>query len=41
MGLSRVLRPETGSLDEDMDSDGEIDSVDPWISVGPLGEMFL
>lgn len=45
MGLSRVLSPETGILEFDEDAsegdDTEVDSADPWIGVGPLGERFL
>lgn len=43
MGLSRVLCPVTGSLEEDdvSDGDAEDDSDDPRIGVGPLGDMFL
>lgn len=45
MGLSKVLNPETGTLEEeDKDaSEGEIDvdSADPWTDAGPLGERFL
>lgn len=44
MGLSRVLSPETGTLEEEEDASEEeieVDSADPWISPGPLGERFL
>lgn len=44
MGLSIVLSPETGILELEEDAsegDMEVDSADPWIGVGPLGERFL
>lgn len=45
MGLSRVLSPETGTLEEEeedaSEEEMEVDSVDACISVGPLGERFL
>lgn len=44
MGLSRVLKPETGTLEEEEDaSEGEteVDAADPWMGVGPLGDRFL
>lgn len=48
MGLSRVLNPETGTLDEEEEEEEdaseeemEVDSANPWISAGPFGERFL
>lgn len=42
MGLSRVLSPETLEEEEDASEEEiEVDSADPWISPGPLGERFL
>lgn len=46
MGLSRLLSPETAILEEEEEDDAsegeiEVDSADPWIGVGPLGERFL